>query len=114
MNKKNIILFFLLVLTVVPLFSDITDYSKGTKSTQNFTLMLNKSGVNKIYFADKSVDSEGNPVSVAISNNRHIFPMLGEDSNGTKATSIKDSMYFFWELDDAAGATINLKFVSSA
>ena len=35
MNKKNIILFFLLVLTVVPLFSDITDYSKGTKSTQN-------------------------------------------------------------------------------
>lgn len=113
MNKKNIILFFLLVLTVVPLFSDITDYSKGTKSTQNFTLMLNKSGVNKIYFADKSVDSEGNPVSVAISNNRHIFPILGEDSNGTKVTSIKDSMYFFWELDDAAGATINLKFVSS-
>ena len=68
--------------------------------------MLNKSGVNKIYFAE---DVSKTPLD----NNRHIFPVLGENSDGSKATSITDNLYFFWELDDASGAVINLKFVSS-
>ena len=106
MKKKFILVLVLLFIFVIHVYaSTITEYTKSSTS-QNFTLMLNKSGVNKIYFAE---DASKTPLV----NNRHIFPVLGENSNGSKATSITDNLYFFWELDDASGAVINLKFVSS-
>ena len=89
--------------------SDLFAYYACTNSdnkNNNFTLVLNKSGVNKIYFAE---DSSKTPVT----NNRHIFPLLGKDENGASNTYIEDDLYFFWELDDADGATITLKFLSS-
>lgn len=110
---KRIIALSFCIFIVLPLFSEITGYTKGEKSTQEFTLMLNKSGVNKIYFTEGSYDESNNLIQSPISNNRHIFPVLGENSNGSKATSISDFLCFVWELDDAEGATINLKFVSS-
>ena len=106
MKKKFILVLVLLFIFVIHVYaSTITEYTKSSTS-QNFTLMLNKSGVNKIYFAE---DASKTPLV----NNRHIFPVLGENSNGSKATLITDNLYFFWELDDASGAVINLKFVSS-
>ena len=106
MKKKFILVLVFLFIFVIHVYaSTITDYTKSSTS-QNFTLMLNKSGVNKIYFAE---DASKTPLD----NNRHIFPVLGEKSDGSKETSITDNLYFFWELDDASGAVINLKFVSS-
>ena len=105
MKKKFILVFVFLFIFVIHVYATtITEYTKSSTS-QNFTLMLNKSGVNKIYFAE---DAKKTPLD----NNRHIFPVLGENSDGSK-TSITDTLYFFWELDDASGAVINLKFVSS-
>ena len=106
---KRIIALSLCIFIVFPLFSEITGYTKGEKLTQEFTLMLNKSGVNKIYFTEGSYDESNNLIQSPISNNRHIFPVL----DGSKATYISDFLCFVWELDDAEGATINLKFVSS-
>ena len=106
---KRIIALSLCIFIVFPLFSEITGYTKGEKFTQEFTLMLNKSGVNKIYFTEGSYDESNNLIQSPISNNRHIFPFL----DGSKATSISDFLCFVWELDDAEDATINLKFVSS-
>ena len=106
---KRIIALSLCIFIVFPLFSEITGYTKGEKLTQEFTLMLNKSGVNKIYFTEGSYDESNNLIQSPISNNRHIFPVL----DGSKDTSISDFLCFVWELDDAEGATINLKFVSS-
>ena len=106
---KRIIALSFCIFIVLPLFSEITGYTKGEKSTQEFTLMLNKSGVNKIYFTEGSYDESNNLIQSPISNNRHIFPVL----DGSKATYISDFLCFVWELDDAEGATINLKFVSS-
>ncbi|MGN0841299.1 MAG: hypothetical protein ACI4NB_10775 [Candidatus Ornithospirochaeta sp.] len=108
MKIKKYSALLLCILMTLPLFSEITEYAKGPHSTQQFDLMLNKSGVNKIYFTECSYDESGNLVQNPISNNRHIFPILG-----TTATSIPDILCFVWELDDASGATINLKFVSS-
>ena len=106
MKKKFILVLVFLFIFVIHVYaSTITEYTKSSTS-QNFTLMLNKSGVNKIYFAE---DASKTPLD----NNRHIFPVLGEKSDGSKETSITDNLYFFWELDDASGAVINLKFVSS-
>ena len=106
MKKKFILVLVLLFIFVIHVYaSTITEYTKSSTS-QNFTLMLNKSGVNKIYFAE-------DVLKTPLDNNRHIFPVLGENSDGSKATSITDNLYFFWELDDASGAVINLKFVSS-
>ena len=85
---KRIIALSFCIFIVLPLFSEITGYTKGEKSTQEFTLMLNKSGVNKIYFTEGSYDESNNLIQSPISNNRHIFPVLGENSNGSKATSI--------------------------
>ena len=105
MKKKFILVFVFLFIFVIHVYATtITEYTKSSTS-QNFTLMLNKSGVNKIYFAE---DAKKTPLD----NNRHIFPVLSENSDGSK-TSITDTLYFFWELDDASGAVINLKFVSS-
>ena len=106
---KRIIALSFCIFIVLPLFSEITGYTKGEKFTQEFTLMLNKSGVNKIYFTEGSYDESNNLIQSPISNNRHIFPVL----DGSKATYISDFLCFVWELDDAEGATINLKFVSS-
>ena len=105
MKRKFILVLVFLFFFVIHVYASITEYTISSTS-QNFTLMLNKSGVNKIYFAE---DASKTPLV----NNRHIFPVLGENSNGSKATSITDNLYFFWELDDASGAVINLKFVSS-
>lgn len=108
MKIKKYSALLLCILMTLPLFSEITEYNEGHNSSQKFTLMLNKSGVNKIYFTEGSYDEPGNLVQNPISNNRHIFPILE-----TTATSIPDFLCFVWELDDASGATINLKFVSS-
>lgn len=105
MKRKFILVLVFLFFFVIHVYASITEYTKSSTS-QNFTLMLNKSGVNKIYFAE---DASKTPLD----NNRHIFPVLGEKSDGSKETSITDNLYFFWELDDASGAVINLKFVSS-
>ena len=105
MKRKFILVLVFLFFFVIHVYASITEYTISSTS-QNFTLMLNKSGVNKIYFAE---DASKTPLD----NNRHIFPVLGEKSDGSKETSITDNLYFFWELDDASGAVINLKFVSS-
>ena len=94
---KRIIALSFCIFIVLPLFSEMTGYTKGEKSTQEFTLMLNKSGVNKIYFTEGSYDESNNLIQSPISNNRHIFPILGENSNGLKATSISDFLCFVWE-----------------
>ena len=104
MKKKFILVLVFLFIFVIHVYaSTITDYTKSSTS-QNFTLMLNKSGVNKIYFAE---DAKKTPLD----NNRHIFPLLSNSKD--IILSDNDNLFFVWELDDATGAEISLKFVSS-
>ena len=86
-------------------------YTSSDNKQISYFLELNKSGVNKIYFAESAtIDKKDQSIiSTPLSNNRHIFPLL---SNSTD-TTLSDNLFFVWELDDATGAEISLKFVSS-
>ena len=106
--KKTIVISIFLILSFITkcLFAYTTD----DKKSNSFYLELNKSGVNKIYFAE-SITLENGVIkeAVSVTNNRHILPLF----SSSKPTTISDQLYFVWELDDSAGGKINLKFVSS-
>lgn len=106
--KKTIVISIFLILSFITkcLFAYTTD----DKKSNSFYLELNKSGVNKIYFAE-SITLENGVIkeAVSVTNNRHILPLY----SSSDPTTISDQLYFVWELDDSAGGKINLKFVSS-
>ena len=103
---KRIIVFWILILSLIT--NNLFAYTTSDNMSTKFNLELNKSGVNRIYFAESAALNDDKTISAtSISNNRHIFPLLTNDSE------LSDELYFVWELGDSTGATINLKFVSS-
>ena len=100
----------ILILLCFFVLNNLFAYTEKDAKNIGFELVLNKSGVNKIYYAKSaSIDEDDNIVSTLLSNNRHIFPFLSSSTD----TTLSDYLYFVWELDDASGATITLRFVSS-
>ena len=100
----------ILILLCFFVLNNLFAYTSSDNKQISYILELNKSGVNKIYFAESAtIDEKGHIISTPLSNNRHIFPLL---SNSTD-TTLSDNLFFVWELDDATGAKISLKFVSS-
>ena len=100
----------ILILLCFFVLNNLFAYTSSDNKQISYILELNKSGVNKIYFAESAtIDEKGHIISTPLSNNRHIFPLL---SNSTD-TTLSDNLFFVWELDDATGAEISLKFVSS-
>lgn len=100
----------ILILLCFFVLNNLFAYTEKDAKNIGFELVLNKSGVNKIYYAKSaSIDKDDNIVSTLLSNNRHIFPFLSSSTD----TTLSDYLYFVWELDDASGATITLRFVSS-
>ena len=106
--KRYISIIILLCFFVL---NNLFAYTSSDNKQISYFLELNKSGVNKIYFAESAtIDKKDQSIiSTPLSNNRHIFPLL---SNSTD-TTLSDNLFFVWELDDATGAEISLKFVSS-
>ena len=103
----------ILILLCFFVFNNLFAYTSSDNKQISYFLELNKSGVNKIYFAESAtIDKKDQSIiSTPLSNNRHIFPLL---SNSTDIIlSDNDNLFFVWELDDATGAEISLKFVSS-
>ena len=103
----------ILILLCFFVLNNLFAYTSSDNKQISYFLELNKSGVNKIYFAESAtIDKKDQSIiSTPLSNNRHIFPLL---SNSTDITlSDNDNLFFVWELDDATGAEISLKFVSS-
>ena len=101
----------ILILLCFFVLNNLFAYTSSDNKQISYFLELNKSGVNKIYFAESAtIDKKDQSIiSTPLSNNRHIFPLL---SNSTD-TTLSDNLFFVWELDDATGAEISLKFVSS-
>ena len=101
----------ILILLCFFVLNNLFAYTSSDNKQISYILELNKSGVNKIYFAESATIDEKDQsiISTPLSNNRHIFPLL---SNSTDIT-LSDNLFFVWELDDATGAEISLKFVSS-
>ena len=100
----------ILIILCFFVLNNLFAYTSSDNKQISYILELNKSGVNKIYFAESAtIDEKGHIISTPLSNNRHIFPLL---SNSTD-TTLSDNLFFVWELDDATGAKISLKFVSS-
>ena len=100
----------ILIILCFFVLNNLFAYTSSDNKQISYILELNKSGVNKIYFAESAtIDEKGHIISTPLSNNRHIFPLL---SNSTD-TTLSDNLFFVWELDDATGAEISLKFVSS-
>ena len=101
----------ILILLCFFVLNNLFAYTSSDNKQISYFLELNKSGVNKIYFAESATIDEKDQsiISTPLSNNRHIFPLL---SNSTD-TTLSDNLFFVWELDDATGAEISLKFVSS-
>lgn len=101
----------ILILLCFFVLNNLFAYTSSDNKQISYFLELNKSGVNKIYFAESAtIDKKDQSIiSTPLSNNRHIFPLL---SNSTD-TTLSDNLFFVWELDDATGAEIFLKFVSS-
>ena len=100
----------ILIILCFFVLNNLFAYTSSDNKQISYFLELNKSGVNKIYFAESAtIDEKGHIISTPLSNNRHIFPLL---SNSTD-TTLSDNLFFVWELDDATGAEISLKFVSS-
>lgn len=101
----------ILILLCFFALNNLFAYTSSDNKQISYILELNKSGVNKIYFAESAtIDKKDQSIiSTPLLNNRHIFPLL---SNSTDIT-LSDNLFFVWELDDATGAEISLKFVSS-
>ena len=100
----------ILILLCFFVLNNLFAYTSSDNKQISYILELNKSGVNKIYLAESAtIDEKDHIISTPLSNNRHIFPLL---SNSTDIT-LSDNLFFVWELDDATGAEISLKFVSS-
>lgn len=98
--RRFTFLFIILVICVSPVFSDV--YNSGDNVSSAFQLHLNKIGTNIIWFSE---DAAGNS---AVPDNRHIFPLVTSSTS-----SFSSDIYFHWQLDDVAGSTISLSFVSS-
>ena len=98
--RRFTFLFIILVICVSPVFSDV--YKSGDNVSSAFQLHLNKIGTKIIWFSE---DAAGNS---AVPDNRHIFPLVTSSTS-----SFSSDIYFHWQLDDVAGSTISLSFVSS-
>ena len=102
----------ILILLCFFVLNNLFAYTSSDNKQISYILELNKSGVNKIYFAESAtIDEKGHIISTPLSNNRHIFPLLSNSKD--IILSDNDNLFFVWELDDATGAEISLKFVSS-
>lgn len=108
--KRYISIIILLCFFVL---NNLFAYTSSDNKQISYFLELNKSGVNKIYFAESAtIDKKDQSIiSTPLSNNRHIFPLLSSSTD--IILSDNDNLFFVWELDDATGAEISLKFVSS-
>ena len=102
----------ILILLCFFVLNNLFAYTSSDNKQISYILELNKSGVNKIYFAEsatiETIDEEVHIISTPLSNNRLIFPLLSNSKD-----TLSDNLFFVWELDDATGAEISLKFVSS-
>ena len=98
--KRSILLFFILVIVVLSIFS--AEYTADDKKSSEFKLLLNKIGTNLIWFSE---DENSNS---AVPDNRHIFPLVKSSTD-----SFYSDIYFHWNLDDTANAIVSLRFVSS-
>ena len=99
----------ILILLCFFVLNNLFAYTSSDNKQISYFLELNKSGVNKIYFAESAtIDEKDHIISTPLSNNRHIFPLLSNSKD-----TLSDNLFFVWELDDATGAEISLKFVSS-
>lgn len=103
----------ILILLCFFVLNNLFAYTSSDNKQISYILELNKSGVNKIYFAESATIDEKDQsiISTPLSNNRHIFPLLSNSKD--IILSDNDNLFFVWELDDATGAEISLKFVSS-
>ena len=103
----------ILILLCFFVLNNLFAYTSSDNKQISYFLELNKSGVNKIYFAESATIDEKDQsiISTPLSNNRHIFPLLSNSKD--IILSDNDNLFFVWELDDATGAEISLKFVSS-
>ena len=102
----------ILILLCFFVLNNLFAYTSSDNKQISYFLELNKSGVNKIYFAESAtIDEKDHIISTPLSNNRHIFPLLSNSKD--IILSDNDNLFFVWELDDATGAEISLKFVSS-
>ena len=102
----------ILIILCFFVLNNLFAYTSSDNKQISYILELNKSGVNKIYFAEsatiETIDEEVHIISTPLSNNRLIFPLLSNSKD-----TLSDNLFFVWELDDATGAEISLKFVSS-